>query len=521
MSSKLIAVISAGHGPGTRKIRTTIAAFGVALSAMLGASLTASAQPIITNQPPRIVPSWSFQHLAVFVGANASFTIQATGTAPLSYQWRLDGNELAGQTNRTLSFSSVQPTNEGDYTVVVTNVAGAVTSYSSRLYVVPPMSWWVITNFYNSLGRLPYCYFVPTNYSAARTYPLWLEFHGSPGDESYTNSVPWSLMPWISYRQQQRDPLIVVFPTRRVGDETWTDAYLRQISALLDDFIPRFNVDTNRIYVIGGSEGFHAGWDLMGMRPGFFAGANLDAGWQGNSRAASIKDIPAWLFCSQDDDLVGSTRDAVRALRSAGSNPIYTENASGGHLGGGIAAAPQFIDWMLAQRRGMPSAAEPLLKITSPTAEAFLPTTATNLSLSGSAHALDLDVTSVTWQNWANNRTGPAVGTNAWSITGLPLVSGRTNLISVIGTTSNWSPSLGGTTTFSDTLKVACYPIQATLVSQGTNAVLSWTGGGPPYRIQRATDLIAADWTDVLSDATPPLILPVVGPGGFYRVLGQ
>jgi hypothetical protein len=44
---------------------------------------------------------------------------------------------------------------------------------------------------------------------------------------------------------------------------------------------------------------------------------------------------------------------------------------------------------------------------------------------------------------------------------------------------------------------------------------------GPPYRVQRATDLIAADWTEVLSDATPPVILPVTGPCGFYRIVGQ
>jgi len=80
---------------------------------------------------------------------------------------------------------------------------------------------------------------------------------------------------------------------------------------------------------------------------------------------------------------------------------------------------------------------------------------------------------------------------------------------------------LGGTTTFSDTLTVVCSPIQATLALEGTTALLNWTGGGLPYRIQRATDLIAADWTDVLSNATPPVILLPTSPVGFYRIVGQ
>lgn len=471
---------------------------------------------------PKIIPTTALQHQAVFAGQPASFTVTASGTEPLSYQWRLDGRDLAGQTNRTLSLSAAQPADEGDYTVMVTNVSGAALSYSSRLWVAPPADLWIKANLTNNLGRLPYFCFLPTNYDAARTYPLWLAFHGAGGDESYAPTFPWPLA-WVSYRQQQRDPVIAVYPTRRAGDGTWTDAYLRQVSALLDDLLARFSVDTNRIYIMGGSEGLHAAWDLMSMRPGLFAGAHLHAGWQGTAQAASIKDIPAWILCAQDDDLVEGTRLAVRALRFGGGNPIYTEYATGGHEYGIIMACttPAVIDWLLAQRRGMPSIAEPLLSIMSPAAAGFLPTGATNLSLSGSAHALDQNVTGVTWQNWANNRTGPAAGTDAWSITDVPLVYGRTNVISVIATTATWSPSLGGTTTFTDTMMVACYPIRATLVSQGPTALLNWTGGGPPYRIQHATDLGIGNWTDFLVDVAPPLTLSLTNKTGFYRIAGQ
>ena len=146
--------------------------------------------------------------------------------------------------------------------------------------------------------------------------------------------------------------------------------------------------------------------------------------------------------------------------------------------------------------------------------QAVLPTGATNLNLAGSAAALGRDVIRVTWTNFANNAKGVASGTNVWSVTNIPLVANKTNVVVVVGTTTSWAPAFGGNTTFNDTLTVIQSPIRATLTLQGTEAILNWTGGGPPYRVQRATDLAAGDWTDFLTNATPPVTLPLtVRPG--------
>lgn len=87
----------------------------------------------------------------------------------------------------------------------------------------------------------------------------------------------------------------------------------------------------------------------MATRPGFFAGALLGAGWQGNYSAASIKNIPAWFCCAQDDQAgqLPNIRVAVQTLRMAGGNPIYSEFATGGHGTSGTANAPQLINEML------------------------------------------------------------------------------------------------------------------------------------------------------------------------------
>jgi hypothetical protein len=502
-------------------------------------SVTSSPISLEVTSSPQIQYTPSLQHNAVDLGKTNSLTVSAFGTPPFSYQWRRDGGDLLGETHSTLLISGAQPADEGDYSVVVTNAFGKATSDPARLWVVPTASAFIKGNFTNNLGRLPYFYMLPTNYDPARTYPLVCFFHGLPGDETMiTNVVPGvgagyghypALKLFASGRQQVADPVIMLWPCRRAGDSEWTDQYLRLSSGLLDQFIAQLGVDTNRLYLDAGSGGLNAAWDFLALRRGDFAAARLLAGWPGVSAASAIKDAPIWAFCAADDGLVGDTRNLVRSLRTAGGNPLYTEYVSGGHLdtftGFGAMSVfyctPTSVNWLLAHRRGAASTNEPLLSITNPTQQAVLLTGATNLNLAGTAAALDREVTQVAWTNFANNAKGVASGTNVWSVANIPLVANKTNVVVVVGTTTSWAPAFGGNTTFVDTLTVIQSSIQATLALQGREAILNWTGGGPPYRVQRATDFNVGDWTDFLPNATPPVTLPLNGQAGFYRIVGQ
>jgi hypothetical protein len=61
-------------------------------------------------------------------GFGAQFTVTAAGGGPFTYQWQLNGTNLSGATQSTLSLSQVGSSNAGNYTVVVSNPSGAVTS---------------------------------------------------------------------------------------------------------------------------------------------------------------------------------------------------------------------------------------------------------------------------------------------------------------------------------------------------------------------------------------------------------
>jgi hypothetical protein len=213
----------------------------------------------------------------------------------------------------------------------------------------------------------------------------------------------------------------------------------------------------------------------------------------------------------------------IRALRQAGGSPIYTEFRFGGHIDGILEALciPAGVDWFLAQRRGMGSTVGPLLSITSPTQEPIYITSATNLDLGGSAEAPGPYVAPVAWENLANNVKGTGAGTNPWNTMGIPLQANRTNMVVITATTTSWAPAYGGSTTFNDTLAVASLPMRATLTLQDSGAILNWTGGVPPYRVQRTTDLTSGDWLEVLADAVPPVTLTLEPRAGFYRIVGQ
>ena len=116
--------------------------FGFAISS--NATLTVlTFPPVITRQPTNVT--------AIETTA-ASFSMQATGSVTLAYQWLLDGAPLVGKTTTTLSFTSVQFSNAGNYSIIVTNPYGAVTSSVATLTVNPRppcapvhdglVSWW-------------------------------------------------------------------------------------------------------------------------------------------------------------------------------------------------------------------------------------------------------------------------------------------------------------------------------------------------------------------------------------------
>lgn len=87
----------------------------------------AATPPAITQQP---------QDTTNLLGNTASFTVGATGTAPLFYQWYFNSSTLlTGAISGTLTLNNIQFSDAGGYSAIVSNSSGSITSRVATLVV--------------------------------------------------------------------------------------------------------------------------------------------------------------------------------------------------------------------------------------------------------------------------------------------------------------------------------------------------------------------------------------------------
>jgi hypothetical protein len=89
--------------------------------------IPAALAPAIGSQP---------QNVSVYPLEEASFSVAATGGAPLVFQWRFNGTNIAGATSNSFTRANVQAEDVGFYSVVVSNNAGVVTSSNALLLLL-------------------------------------------------------------------------------------------------------------------------------------------------------------------------------------------------------------------------------------------------------------------------------------------------------------------------------------------------------------------------------------------------
>lgn len=89
-------------------------------------SITGPQAPEITSQPKGGLIS---------AGGSLELSVVATGTAPIAYQWKLNGTAIAGATSATYTIANATSAAAGDYTVEVSNAGGSVTSTKANVSV--------------------------------------------------------------------------------------------------------------------------------------------------------------------------------------------------------------------------------------------------------------------------------------------------------------------------------------------------------------------------------------------------
>jgi O-glycosyl hydrolase len=123
------ATTTANNGSTFQVVVTNSAGTATSNAATLTVN-AAAVMPAITTQP---------LSETVTAGQAATFSVVASGTAPLNYQWQENGTNIGGATSASYTTPATATTNSGStFQVVVSNSAGSVTSNAATLTVNPP-----------------------------------------------------------------------------------------------------------------------------------------------------------------------------------------------------------------------------------------------------------------------------------------------------------------------------------------------------------------------------------------------
>ncbi len=111
--------------------------YSVKVSTAKGGSVTSrEATLAVTAVAPGIASAPA--DVSVAAGASAGFSVTASGSAPISYQWLRDGTPIDGATGSHYELDPAQLADDGaHFSVTVTNAAGSATSREALLSVTP------------------------------------------------------------------------------------------------------------------------------------------------------------------------------------------------------------------------------------------------------------------------------------------------------------------------------------------------------------------------------------------------
>ncbi|WP_175639232.1 chitobiase/beta-hexosaminidase C-terminal domain-containing protein [Metabacillus schmidteae] len=224
--------------------------------------------------------------------------------------------------------------------------------------------------------NMPYRLYVPENYDPNVSYPLVLFLHGG-GERGNDNEKQLlgndGAVIWAAPENQAKHPAFVLAPQARnqhdggfgitrnsdnIVDLAKVFEFSQDLGTaynILQKVTQEYNIDSNRLYSTGLSQGGYGTFNLNVAYPDLFAAMVPIAGGGDPGKVHLLKDKPVWAFHAEDDAVipVSHTRNAIEAIREAGGNPIYTEYPAelGYNHGSWVPAYDnqEMIDWMFRQ----------------------------------------------------------------------------------------------------------------------------------------------------------------------------
>ena len=163
--------------------------YSVVATNTFGAITSAPVALVLGSRPTILTSPISQDALA---GNDVLFSVDASGTGPLTYQWQRGGAPIANATNRLYQINNIALGQTGDYSVVVSNPFGSVASPSVRLSVfpLPAVTVTAIDEVMSETGPDPGAFLITRSYATNQPLTVTFNMDGTaiPGSDYQTSA---------------------------------------------------------------------------------------------------------------------------------------------------------------------------------------------------------------------------------------------------------------------------------------------------------------------------------------------
>lgn len=148
---------------------------------------------------------------------------------------------------------------------------------------------------------------------------IYLHGGSSKGNDNTTQMKESAIDSISNYLTSRKINSVVLVP-QCPSDRSWGGAMNEALKALIDEYAFDGTIDTNRIYIMGGSMGGSGTWNMVSSYPNLFAAAMPVAGNPAKCNALQVATTPIFTVMGTADEImnISTVTDFCNQLRSAG-----------------------------------------------------------------------------------------------------------------------------------------------------------------------------------------------------------
>lgn len=198
-----------------------------------------------------------------------------------------------------------------------------------------------------------YYIYTPENYDRTKKYPLIVALHGAGTYGSDPTVLETS--PQANAYRSQKPECVMLQPFSPY--ETWSSQQ-RNLKTLIDIVCDKYNIDTDRVSICGGSMGGFGTWDMITENPDFFSAAAPICGGGMGWQAPRIGNMPIRIYHGDKDGTVIPERsvemfNALKAVNPENDEITLTllENVEHNAWDYAYADDEHLFDWLISKKR--------------------------------------------------------------------------------------------------------------------------------------------------------------------------